>query len=229
MESNDLVKRILGGDGIFSPVSESAFSWCSAGFWARGQANINYIATAGHCFGGNDPSFYLSPQKDSSYLIGQMIYHLLDPIDFGLIYLNLTNVRPTASIRNRNSITYPELIINDLMAVSSIGAHLCHSGYITNVECGNLKSLNGDGFVRSVSKGLIFRDDILIVDAWSSPGDSGGPVYHYKDLRHVSLNGILTIGIIDQIETIGHFGALPLSSIINQINISVVTVGSLDI
>ncbi|RIB19603.1 hypothetical protein C2G38_2035930 [Gigaspora rosea] len=196
MESKVRIKRILVGDGIFSQINESAFSSCSAGFWARGQANINYIAIAGHCFVGNDPSFYLSPRKDSSYLIGRMIYHLLDPIDFGLIYLNLTNVKPITSIRNRNSGTYPELIIEDIMAVTSIGAHLCHSGYTTNVECGNLKSLNGDGFVRAVPRGLTFRDDILIVHAWSLPGDGGGPVYHYKDLRHVSLNGILTVLLV---------------------------------
>ncbi|RIB22188.1 hypothetical protein C2G38_2033784 [Gigaspora rosea] len=150
-----IVKEILAGDGIYSPGEINGsigFTACSAGFWARDQANINYIATSGHCFAAS-VLFYLRAQIDPSDLIGPMIYHLQNP-DFGLINLNLENVRPIPCIRNRNSRQFPELIINDQIAVSSIGAHLCHSGLTTNVECGYVKSLNGNGFLEFQ---LIFR------------------------------------------------------------------------
>ncbi|KAF0486235.1 S1 family peptidase [Gigaspora margarita] len=217
--AKQVVKEILAGDGIYSPSEINGsigFTGCSAGFWARNQANINYIATSGHCFVDSD-LFYLRSQMDPSDLIGQMIYHLQSP-DFGLIYLDLENVRPIPCIRNRNSRQFPELIINDQIAVSSIGGHLCHSGLTTNVECGYVKSLNRDGFFRNPT---YFSDDILIADAWSRGGDSGGPVFYYKDLMNVSLNGILATGISDQIS--GIFVAVPLSSILNTIDINVVT------
>ncbi|RIB22186.1 hypothetical protein C2G38_2174619 [Gigaspora rosea] len=80
-----IVKEILAGDGIYSPSEINGsigFTACSAGFWARDQANINYIATTGHCFDDSD-LFNLRTQIDPSDLIGQMIYHLQSP-DFGL-------------------------------------------------------------------------------------------------------------------------------------------------
>ncbi|RIB22479.1 hypothetical protein C2G38_988240 [Gigaspora rosea] len=173
-----VVKEILAGNGIYSPINingSTFFLTCSAGFWARDQANINYIATTGHCFVDSD-LFYLRELIDPSDLIGQMIYHLKNP-DFGLIQLNLENVRPIACVINRNSRQYTELIIDDHIAVSSIGAHLCHSGQTTNVECGYLKALSGDGFFKIR---IHFTDDVLIVSAWSRKGDSGGPVFYFK-------------------------------------------------
>ncbi|KAF0486241.1 hypothetical protein F8M41_022704 [Gigaspora margarita] len=108
--------------------------------------------------------------------------------------------------------------INGSIAVSSIGAHLCHSGLTTNVKCGYVKSLNRDGFFRNPTH---FSDDISFTDAWSRRGDSGGPVFYYKDLMNVRLNGILATVIGDQIS--GIFVAVPLSSILKTININVVT------
>ncbi|KAF0562306.1 peptidase S1 family protein [Gigaspora margarita] len=212
-------KEILAGDAIYSPIiinGSTTFVLCSEGFWARDRANASYIATTGHCSVANT-NFYLRKQVDPSDLIGHMIYQLQLP-DFGLIRLNLQNVRPIPCVRNKKSSQYPELRIKDHIVVSSIGAHLCHSGATTNVDCGYLKSLNGDGFVKIPT---YFTDDILIVDAWSRKGDSGGPVFYYKDLMNVGLNGLLISSVSDQIS--GILAAVPLSSILNTVDITVVT------
>ncbi|KAF0527753.1 hypothetical protein F8M41_013482 [Gigaspora margarita] len=80
-------------------------------------------------------------QHQPHILIGQMNSAHLDKIDFGLIPI-VGDVKLEPSIRNTDSEKYLELFIDDDIAVSHNGVHLCGSGYFSHVKCGYVKSLN---------------------------------------------------------------------------------------
>ncbi|KAF0537297.1 S1 family peptidase [Gigaspora margarita] len=174
-KSGDIGNRILAGDGI-----DMDIGICSAGFLARSHQNINYIATAGHCY--NPGSYYLLPWNSTmpTALIGKMQDdYLLEPIDFGLINIEYPNIQPVPSVRNTDSEQYKELPIEDIISVSSNGAHLCISGFISHVRCGYVAALNG-----FTSDGEDYNNNIFVVNVRSVQGDSGGPIFSYKDLTH---------------------------------------------
>ncbi|KAF0351319.1 hypothetical protein F8M41_015335 [Gigaspora margarita] len=178
LESRDnIVEKILAGDGIdvYDDKTKTTLKNCSVGFWARDQANINYIATALFTDG---------------------------TIDFGIIELDAAedDIKPEPSIRNTDSERYKQLLLEDDIAVSSNGVHLCPSGNIMK---------------------------IFVVSAGSKGGDSGGPIFSFKqDLIHVSLNGILTSALDNFDDDInGIIGVITMSSIYFIFNdISIVTV-----
>ncbi|KAF0554309.1 hypothetical protein F8M41_019390 [Gigaspora margarita] len=131
LKSYDIEDRILAGDGI----RDYYGGICSVGFWARLQPNKNFIATAGHC--DSSRSYYLIPWNSTpTALIGPMQDYYLEPIDFGLIYIENKDVQPIPSVRNTDSARYKELPITDIIPVSSNGAHLCLSGIESHVKCG---------------------------------------------------------------------------------------------
>ncbi|KAF0537295.1 S1 family peptidase [Gigaspora margarita] len=212
----DIGNRILAGDGI-----ESDEGTCSAGFLARSHSNIKYIATAGHCY--NPGSYYLLPWNSttSTVLIGEMQNYLVEPIDFGLIYIGNPIIQPVPSVRNTDSERYNELPIEDIISVSSNGAHLCLSGFFSHVRCGYVTALNG-----FTSDGEVHNNNIIVVNLRYIPGDSGGPIFSYKDLTHVSLNGILRGGLFDFHDNInGIAGVITINSILSVFNfLEVVTV-----
>ncbi|RIB10970.1 trypsin-like cysteine/serine peptidase domain-containing protein [Gigaspora rosea] len=191
---NAVVTRILAGDGlyIFDKINKMSYT-CTAGFWARSKQNINYIATAGHCYVPASGPFYLYPWNSTSVsLIGEMNAYLLEPIDFGLISINNTNIQPIPCVRNSDSEQYKELFIADVISVSNNGAHLCLSGLYSHVRCGYVAALNG-----FFSYGEFFFDNIFVANLRYITGDSGGPIFYHKNLTHVSLNGILMGGLFD--------------------------------
>ncbi|KAF0341595.1 hypothetical protein F8M41_016257 [Gigaspora margarita] len=113
-------------------------------------------------------------------------------MDFGLVFINNKNVTPVPSIRNTDSIQYRELPIEDHIVVSSNGAHLCISAFQSHVNCGYVKALSG--FTDAINGDGLF-ENIFIVGVNSLGGDSGAPVFSYKqDLLHTSLNGIVSSG-----------------------------------
>ncbi|RIB22130.1 trypsin-like cysteine/serine peptidase domain-containing protein, partial [Gigaspora rosea] len=214
LKSRDTVNRILAGDGLL--LEDNLF--CSVGFWTRDKQNISYIATAGHCY--EHGSYYLYPwnSKTPAALIGKMKVHFLEPIDFGLIKIKNNDTQPVPSVRNSDSERYKELIIKDIISVSSNGAHLCSSGLISHVKCGYVITLNGFS-----SSGNSFRDNIFVANIHNIPGDSGGPIFSYKSLTQVSLNGIVSVSLFDDMN--GIIGVTTISSILNAIeNLEVVTV-----
>ncbi|KAF0551461.1 hypothetical protein F8M41_023404 [Gigaspora margarita] len=88
-----------------------------------------------------------------------------------------------ATIRNTDSSQNKTMFIDDDITQSSNGAHLCKSGYRTHVTCGFIRAFSGVGL-----------RDLVATEMYSDHGDSGGPIYAYKqDFRTVSLNGILSI------------------------------------
>ncbi|KAF0531904.1 serine protease [Gigaspora margarita] len=230
LESRDnIVKKILAGDGIdvYDDKTKTILKDCSVGFWARDQANINYIATAGHCLRTGTSYYHLPwdpPENYSLSFIGSMTKYRLEPIDFGIIKLDAAedDIKPEPSIRNTDSERYKQLLIEDDIAVTSNGVHLCRSGVITHVMCGYVKSLNG-----FTTNGIVYHENIFVVSAGSKGGDSGGPIFSFKqDLIHVSLNGILTSGLGNFDDDInGIIGVITMSSIYFIFNdISIVTV-----
>ncbi|RIB15459.1 hypothetical protein C2G38_2247602 [Gigaspora rosea] len=218
--NRDIENRILAGDGM--DVVEGI---CSVGFWARSQQNINFIATVGHCYEPGFGSYYLYPWNSTTptALIGNMEFHVLEPIDFGLIRIsNESIIQPVPSVRNTDYERYRELPINDIISVSSNGAHLCFSGFSSHVRCGYVVALNG-----FTSDGEYYNNNIFVVNKLpSAQGDSGGPVFSYKNLSHVSLNGILMGGLYDFDDNInGIAGVVTINSILNLFQgLEVVTV-----
>ncbi|KAF0537282.1 hypothetical protein F8M41_008450 [Gigaspora margarita] len=148
-----------------------------------------------------------------------MVFHYLEPIDFGLIFLGVKEVAPEPIIRNTDSNLYHKLLIKDDIAVSSNGAHLCLSGLISHVKCGYMKALSG-----FASNGEVFHENIFVVSVHSLSGDSGGPMFSYiQNQMLVSLNGILTGGLGDNING-SISGVITMSSILNIVNITLVKV-----
>ncbi|RIB24466.1 hypothetical protein C2G38_2069868 [Gigaspora rosea] len=152
-----------------------------------------------------------------------MNFAYLDKIDFGLIPI-VGDVKPEPSIRNTDSGKNRELIINDDIAVSHYGVHLCVSGYYSHVKCGYVRSLSG-----FASRDKLFYENLFIVGLDIIKGDSGSPAFSYKqNLMRVSLNGIIQgrargEGIQGEIATV-----ITISSILNTLRkvgreISVVT------
>ncbi|KAF0346275.1 S1 family peptidase [Gigaspora margarita] len=174
LKSYDIEDKILAGDGIFN--DNDGVGICSVGFWARQQPNKNFIATAGHCHAPR--SYYLVPWNSTpTASIGRMKNYFLEPIDFGLINIENSDVQPVPSVRNTDSALYNELFIKDIIPVSSNGAHLCLSGVKSHVKCGYVAALNG-----FTSNGRYFRENIFVVNLRGKPGDSGGPIFSYKNL-----------------------------------------------
>ncbi|KAF0537301.1 S1 family peptidase [Gigaspora margarita] len=208
---NKIDNRILAGDGLYYKFKNRSYS-CSAGFWARSQPNMNYIATTGHCYVPGSGPFYLLPWNSTRvYLIGEMPIHYLEPIDFGLINIDIKKIQPIPSVRNTDSERYKELFIEDVILASNNGAHLCLSGLRSHVKCGYVAALNG-----FTSNGLYFRDNIFVVNLRNIAGDSGGPIFYYKNFTHVSLNGIVQGGLFDFNDNInGITGVITISSILN--------------
>ncbi|KAF0537291.1 hypothetical protein F8M41_008457 [Gigaspora margarita] len=130
------------------------------------------------------------------------------PVDFGLINID---IQPVPCVRNTDSERYKELIIKDIISVSSNGAHLCLSGLRLHVNCGYVAALNG-----FTSDGEYFRDNIFVVNLRNMAGDSGGPIFYYKKFTYVSLNGILQGGLDDFDDDINDItGVTTISSILN--------------
>ncbi|RIB16703.1 trypsin-like cysteine/serine peptidase domain-containing protein [Gigaspora rosea] len=213
----------MGGDGLYKIGTRNGT--CTAGFVAITQENITCIATARHCY-LNDAKYYLLPWNSdptTTYLIGQMNFANLDKIDFGLIPI-VGDVRPEPSIRNTDSEKNRELFIDDDIAVSHYGVHLCVSGYYSHVKCGYVRSLSG-----FASRDKNFYENLFIVGLDVIEGDSGSPLFSYKqNLTRVSLNGILHGGARGN-ETQGKVAiVITISSILNTLRkvgreISVVT------
>ncbi|RIB21021.1 hypothetical protein C2G38_2140870 [Gigaspora rosea] len=220
LKSYDTEDQILAGDGI----RDYYGGICSVGFWARLQPNKNFIATAGHC--DSSRSYYLLPWNSlPTASIGPMQDYYLEPIDFGLIYIENKDVQPVPSVRNADSAQYKELFIKDIIPVSSNGAHLCLSGVESHVKCGYVVALNGFTSSGTNFRGKNFRENIFVVNLHSLSGDSGGPIFSYKNLMQVSLNGILTGGLDNFNDNInGIIGVITISSILNVVkNLEVVT------
>ncbi|CAG8679657.1 14971_t:CDS:1 [Dentiscutata erythropus] len=203
---------IMGGDGLYNPVYNSA---CSVGFWAkRKNLSDNYIVTAGHCSKPHNPIIYLRQwdSKVARFPIGPIIFNKSQPIDVSLV--NITNkedIEPRLSIRNADSEINDQLLINkSLPPVYSHGAHLCKSGYTTHVTCGYIRALDAL-YINPKRK---IKSQMIITSMSSNRGDSGGTVFSYApDLRHASLNGIHIAGA--KVLTI----VLPIERIINSLNL----------
>ncbi|KAF0475953.1 S1 family peptidase [Gigaspora margarita] len=211
---NDIVIRALAGDGIDCD-NGTHKQFCSVGFLAKDDENFNYIGTAGHCDFGESAFYNLYPWNSTTPIfLGQLVMNNLEPLDFSLIKILNKDITPIPNIRNTNSGQYRELIIEDDIAVSSNGAHLCLSGLFSHVKCGYVEALNG-----FISNGNFVRVNILAVSMSGISGDSGGSIFSYKqDLIHVSLNGVLSGGWYDRINGGGVSASIKISSILSTIS-----------
>ncbi|KAF0540794.1 S1 family peptidase [Gigaspora margarita] len=221
INKRDLKVRLLGGDGLFNQNEES----CSIGFFAKAKNETkNYIVTAEHCRldSGNETEFCYGAwdKQPTNLLVGLMLPKVNEKYDFGLIDLSNMNeyLEPSQSIRNTDSVQFPQLSLNDGTPVLSHGAHLCKSGYSTHVSCGFVKAFNviyyvGDGG---------FESDLIMTSMDSHGGDSGGTAFAYSNFNTVILNGILVSGIGNANTLI-----LPLSMIIEHSNVEPITASNI--
>ncbi|RIB15462.1 hypothetical protein C2G38_2247604 [Gigaspora rosea] len=166
-------------------------------------------------------SLYPWNSTTPSALIGNMKYYILEPIDFGLIYIENEDIITVPSVRNTDSELYKELQIDDIISVSSNGAHLCCSGFSSHIRCGYVVALNG-----FTSDEEYYNDILVVNNLLSVQGDSGGPLFYYKNLTHVSLNGILTGALYNFDDNINAItGVITINSILNLFKtLEVVTV-----
>ncbi|KAF0562528.1 hypothetical protein F8M41_000035 [Gigaspora margarita] len=112
---------------------------------------------------------------------------MLGPLDFGLIRIVNKTIVPRPSIRNSDSKQNVELFIRDDITVSSHGAHICKSGRTTHVTCENVRAFGG----MYINENYNIVTGLIVSDTLSMGGDSGAPTFSYKDLKDVSLFGIL--------------------------------------
>ncbi|RIB21430.1 hypothetical protein C2G38_2034390 [Gigaspora rosea] len=186
-----LSTRMLGGEGL----GGSPLMSCSMGFFARNVTaeNLIYAVTAGHCFGNSFIVYHRPWNNDGNSTSIGIVESVNKPCDYGLIRVTDENIDPLPIIRNTDSKLFKELLINSDVSVSSIGAHLCKSGYFSFVTCGRVRAF--DGFHKVSDTTL---EHSIITDVITVKGDSGGPVFSYSpDLHMVSLNGIVRGGVKD--------------------------------
>ncbi|RIB12649.1 hypothetical protein C2G38_2200053 [Gigaspora rosea] len=193
----DINFPVFGGDGLYikhtDPDKPEKYS---IGFWAICENNVNCVVTAGHCFYGYPPNTTIKADcyhsgwnnEPSDKIIGKSAIYITTPYDLAIIDASDINVnlKLRAAIRNTGS-AYSELIINDGITVSTIGAHLCKSGYITHVSCGYLKTL--EGFVINIFGD--WHENMYFTSTPATSGDSGSPLFSFSAINIVILNGIL--------------------------------------
>ncbi|RIB00132.1 hypothetical protein C2G38_2130432 [Gigaspora rosea] len=178
VDSRELKFKVLGGDGLYNDQSGGV---CSVGFWVTDRFNPNefYIITAGHCFdkdvSRNEFSYAPWGAETPALYIGPMEISMINPYDFGIIYLNGKDVAPTFAIRNDDADQYKELIINDGAPASSVGIHMCKSGHKTHLSCGYVFGLNGI----YIEEKDDMKEDLIITNMKSDFGDSGGTVFSF--------------------------------------------------
>ncbi|CAG8770426.1 12579_t:CDS:2 [Gigaspora margarita] len=101
-------------------------------------------------------------------------HYNITPYDFGLIHVINPIMLLSAIIKNNDYERFQELFIEDSASVISAGGSLCKSGYTTHVTCGEVTELNA----AIVSEfGSEIKLELIVFDAVSYEGDSGGPVY----------------------------------------------------
>ncbi|RIB30972.1 hypothetical protein C2G38_2052156, partial [Gigaspora rosea] len=198
---------------------------CSVGFLAKAKnENKKYIVTAEHCRDRTkrQPSKFLQLAWNSTSaagVIGSMLTFVEKPYDFGLIDTSNMSInrKPLPSVRNTDSKQFLELNIENVILVSSHGAHLCKSGYTTHVTCGLIRAFNAIYMVRS----RVYFIDFILTNMLSIRGDSGGTAFRYSDLNSVILNGIIYGGL-------GNFATLisPIDKILEYTGVEPITTNS---
>ncbi|RIB24248.1 hypothetical protein C2G38_2169069 [Gigaspora rosea] len=126
-----------------------------------------------------------------------------------------TKVIPAFSIRNDDADQYKELIVTDGAPVSSVGGHICKSGYNTHFSCEYVFGVNG---IYVVGEDLV-REDLIITDLYALKSDSGATVLSYgspQNLHSVVGHGIIMgggtgIAVVQLLDTI--FNELEILSI----------------
>ncbi|KAF0451034.1 S1 family peptidase [Gigaspora margarita] len=190
VDSRNLKVKVLGGDGLYNDAA------CSVGFWAinRFIPDKFYIITSGHCFVSfSDVSYLPWGSRTPASYIGPIDVDMKYPIDFGLVSLDGEEVIPTFSIRNDDDDQYKELIVIYDTPVSTVGGHICKSGYKTHLSCGYVFGLNGI-YVDETGNG---DTNLIITNMHGSGGDSGGAVFSFgspQNLHSVVGHGIILGG-----------------------------------
>ncbi|CAG8484925.1 14691_t:CDS:2 [Cetraspora pellucida] len=180
VEKNNIIMLRINGEGVYNKGTKEE---CTTGFWIKNTRDltVDYIVTAGHCIDPDDTTpehntFLYTPWEtvpSFGKTIGPMVFYNDSVDDFGLIQITNKDLKPTRSIRNTESDIYKELFINDVEPILTYYAHL-YGVYIDN-----------KGFV---------KENLIVTTMDSTKSDSGGPVFHARNLPRVSLNGIHIVG-----------------------------------
>ncbi|RIB10553.1 hypothetical protein C2G38_2105738, partial [Gigaspora rosea] len=224
LERRNIISQILCGDGIFNVDSNKG---CSLGFYAsyKSDENLNVIVTAGHCFDRtieNDPQlFYYRPwNENTGKRIGLMTKNFSIPYDYGLINITDNKGIIIPAIRNTDH-QYNELIIEGGRILSSIGVHICKSGWGSHVICAYV--IGFGGFHVDIESNIL--EDFIVADnsgLFACKGDSGAPTFSYlEDLQKVTLNGIISGGFDTLVNIV------PLDIILKEAGLDLIKANSL--
>ncbi|KAF0552777.1 serine protease [Gigaspora margarita] len=196
--------KLLDGDGLHDRNGQEV---CSVGLWVQDSNGQDYIMTAGHC-GSRSPrnqqgfvDFYQKGwYSPATYrYIGPLEYYSPSPYDFGLIRKIGTNVSLSTDISNLDldhPNNYAVLYIRDVSVVTSVGASLCKSAYITHVTCGEVLELDVVTTHMGSNNQSRIKKEMIRTNLNGGPGDSGGIVYTYsaRELPFVSVVGTVVGG-----------------------------------
>jgi hypothetical protein len=179
---------IPSGDLVSGTRIDETNSWCTAGWWVKGQDGADLLMTAGHCV--KDTTIWKLGDLTIGRARADLGAYNDSPHDWGMIQFdNPSMVRPTAKI-----------LLSDghLGRVSSkvtrlpVGARICLTGATTGGQtCGVVTGYNMD----SEADGVHFKD-MVETDICTKEGDSGGPIYGFDptDESLVLPQGILSHG-----------------------------------
>ncbi|RIB10990.1 hypothetical protein C2G38_2262678 [Gigaspora rosea] len=203
IEKRNIQDKVLDGDGLHNIEGNPV---CSAGLWMRdaNNPNKNYLATAGHCAryqplnNQGFVDFYHIPwifSPPTYRYIGPLTQYSFSPYDFGLIEAICPNTSITTIINNFPSRIYRELFIKEVKSITTIGVHVCKSGYTSYATCGFVLNINAKIIGLDVDNNTSVKEGMMLTNLYFDEGDSGSPVYQYsKSLPYVPVVGIGIVG-----------------------------------
>ncbi|KAF0505195.1 serine protease [Gigaspora margarita] len=194
--------QLLGGDGLHDRNGQPV---CSVGLRVQDSNGQDYIMTGGHC-GSRSPrnqqgfvDFYQKGwySPPTYRYIGPLEYYSPAPYDFGLIRKIGTNVSLSTIISNLDHPNlYAVLFIRDVSVITSVGASICKSAYVTHVTCGEVLELDVEATHRSSNNQSRIKKEMTRTNLKGGHGDSGGIVFTYSalELPFVSVVGTVVGG-----------------------------------
>ncbi|CAG8554426.1 5630_t:CDS:2, partial [Gigaspora rosea] len=127
--------------------------------------------------------------------IGPLTQYSFSPYDFGLIEAICPNTSITTIINNFPSRIYRELFIKEVKSITTIGVHVCKSGYTSYATCGFVLNINAKIIGLDVDNNTSVKEGMMLTNLYFDEGDSGSPVYQYsKSLPYVPVVGIGIVG-----------------------------------
>jgi hypothetical protein len=164
-------------------------SWCTAGWWVKGEDGADLLMTAGHCV--KDSTIWRLEGLTIGRARTDPGTYNASPHDWGVIQFdNLAVVKPAAKILLDHGRVGR---VSSKVISLPIGSRICLRGATTGAQtCGKITGYNMD----SEADGVHYKD-MVETDICSKDGDSGGPIYGFDpaDDSTVLPQGLLSHGL----------------------------------